>query len=100
MLDVEERFVIRDLGYRGKETRVRSFVQRYRQRRQGQVTVRFQTDPGRQAQVDWANWHHIKHRGRLRWPRCERSPYHQLSLLGEQRWCQHPGTREMSSICD
>ena len=37
MLDVEERFVIRDLDYRGRKTRVGSFVQRYRQRRHSAI---------------------------------------------------------------
>lgn len=57
---------IRDLGYRGKETQVRSFVQPYRQQRQSQATVRFETEPGRQAQVDWAHFGYIKHHGKRR----------------------------------
>jgi transposase len=57
---------IRDLGYRGKETQVRSFVQPYRQQHESQATVRFETEPGRQAQVDWAHFGYIKHHGKRR----------------------------------
>lgn len=57
---------IRDLGYPGRETLVRSFVQPFRQQRQSQATVRFETEPGRQAQVDWAHFGHIKHQGKRR----------------------------------
>jgi transposase len=49
---------IRDLGYPGRETLVRSFVQPYRQQRQ--------SEPGAQAQVDWAHFGYIKHQGKRR----------------------------------
>jgi transposase len=57
---------IRDLGYPGKETQVRSFVQSYRTPRSSQATVRFETDPGQQAQVDWGHFGHIIHHEKRR----------------------------------
>ena len=53
-------------GYTGKETQVRSFVQPFRQARQTQATVRFETAPGQQAQVDWGHFGLIEHQGRQR----------------------------------
>jgi transposase len=57
---------IRELGYPGKESQVRSFVQPYRERRQSQATVRFETEPGQQTQVDWGHFGYIKHQGKRR----------------------------------
>ena len=51
-------------GYAGKETLVRTFVQPFRAARRAQATVRFETEPGEQAQVDWAHFGTIEHRGR------------------------------------
>lgn len=45
---------IRAKGYEGKSTILRDFVQPYREEPKKQATVRFETIPGRQAQVDWA----------------------------------------------
>ncbi|WP_422397631.1 IS21 family transposase [Sporosarcina psychrophila] len=45
---------IRAKGYEGKSTILREFVQPYREAPKKQATVRFETIPGRQAQVDWA----------------------------------------------
>ncbi|WXB93358.1 IS21 family transposase (plasmid) [Bacillus sp. FJAT-52991] len=45
---------IRAMGYQGKSTILRDFVQPYREAPKKQATVRFETAPGRQAQVDWA----------------------------------------------
>lgn len=45
---------IRAKGYEGKSTILRDFVQPYREAPKKQATVRFETIPGRQAQVDWA----------------------------------------------
>jgi transposase len=53
-------------GYAGKETRVREFVQPFRQARRRQATVRFETEPGEQAQVDWGHFGLIQHHGRQR----------------------------------
>lgn len=51
-------------GYPGKESQVRSFVQRLRPPQASQATVRFETAPGQQAQVDWAHFGFIQHQGR------------------------------------
>lgn len=55
-------------GYTGKARRVRSFVQPYRERRrrEAEATVRFETEPGEQAQVDWGYFGTILHEGRQR----------------------------------
>lgn len=45
---------IRAKGYEGKSTILREFVQPYREAPKKQATVRFETIPRRQAQVDWA----------------------------------------------
>jgi len=57
---------IKKQGYAGKERQVRYFVQPYRQVKLAQATVRFETEPGQQAQVDWAYFGYINHRGRRR----------------------------------
>lgn len=53
-------------GYTGKDRQVRQFVQPFRQARQRQATVRFETAPGEQAQVDWGSFGTIEHQGRQR----------------------------------
>ena len=45
---------------------MRTFVQPFRAARPAQATVRFETAPGEQAQVDWAHFGTIEHRGRSR----------------------------------
>jgi transposase len=57
---------IKELGYEGGETQVRSFVQKYRSRRESMATVRYETEPGEQAQVDWASFGTIRHQGKQR----------------------------------
>lgn len=58
---------IRAQGYPGKETQVREFVQPFRvERLKQQATVRFETAPGEQAQVDWGHFGFIQHKGRRR----------------------------------
>jgi transposase len=52
------------LGYAGKGRQVRAFVQPYRPMRQPQATVRFETEPGQQGQVDWGSFGTIQHAGR------------------------------------
>lgn len=53
-------------GYSGGERAVRAFVHPFRQARQPQATVRFETEPGQQAQVDWAHFGFIQHQSRRR----------------------------------
>lgn len=54
------------LGYAGKERQVRAFVHPFRQPQTPRATVRFETEPGRQAQVDWAAFGTIEHHGQSR----------------------------------
>jgi len=53
-------------GYTGSSRTVRTFVQPYRAERRRQATVRFETEPGQQAQVDWGSFGTIQHYGRQR----------------------------------
>jgi len=53
-------------GYPGQETQVRMFLKPYRQARHAAATVRFETAPGEQAQVDWGHFGFIEHQGRRR----------------------------------
>jgi transposase len=53
-------------GYPGKETQVRAFLRPHRPPRQASATVRFETPPGEQAQVDWGRFGFIEHQGRRR----------------------------------
>lgn len=45
---------IQAMGYEGKTTILREFVKPYRVQPKKQATVRFETPPGKQAQMDWA----------------------------------------------
>lgn len=52
-------------GYPGGETQVRAYVQPCRPRRVGeQATVRFETEPGQQAQVDWGHFGYVEIEGK------------------------------------
>jgi transposase len=53
-------------GYDGSSSRLRDFVHPYREARRQEATVRFETEPGEQAQVDWAHFGFIEHHGRRR----------------------------------
>jgi len=53
-------------GYTGSRSQLRAFVQPFRIVRQTQATVRFETEPGEQAQVDWGHFGYINHRGHQR----------------------------------
>ena len=57
---------IKQLGYPGKETQIRVFVQPFRQARQQEACLRFETEPGQQGQVDWGHFGLIEHQGRQR----------------------------------
>ena len=56
---------IRGLGYEGSYSTVADYV-RPRRRRQPQATVRFETEPGEQAQVDWGSFSYVDEKGRKR----------------------------------
>ncbi|KZO00432.1 IS21 family transposase (plasmid) [Bacillus badius] len=45
---------IQAMGYEGKSTILRDFVKPYRVQPKKQATLRFETPPGKQAQMDWA----------------------------------------------
>ena len=57
---------LRALGYNGGYTILKDYVQPRRRRRQPKATVRFETDPGEQAQVDWGSLVYIDEDGRKR----------------------------------
>lgn len=45
---------IQSMGYPGKMTILRDFIRPYRQKPKKQSSIRFETPPGKQAQMDWA----------------------------------------------
>jgi transposase len=45
---------IQAMGYTGKMTILRDFVRPYREKPKKQATLRYETPPGKQAQMDWA----------------------------------------------
>jgi transposase len=57
---------IRKQGYQGGKSTLKYFVQPYREARRQEATVRFETLPGEQAQVDWGHFGFIQHQGRRR----------------------------------
>jgi transposase len=57
---------IRKQGYQGSWSLLKDFVQPYREARRQEATVRFETEPGEQAQVDWAHFGFIEHLERRR----------------------------------
>ena len=46
---------ILSMGYEGKLTILRDFVRPYRTRPKKQATIRYETPPGKQAQMDWGH---------------------------------------------
>ena len=57
---------IRGLGYPGGYSTLKSYVHPRRRPRQPKATVRFETGPGEQAQVDWGSFSYITEDGRRR----------------------------------
>ena len=57
---------LQGLGYQGGYSLVKTYVSPRRRRRQVQATVRFETEPGEQAQVDWGSFSYLDERGRKR----------------------------------
>lgn len=53
-------------GYPGGESQVKAFVHTLRPPRAPRATVRFETEPGEQAQTDWGHFGLIMHEGRQR----------------------------------
>ena len=57
---------LRDLGYDGSNTILSEYVRPRRRRRQPEATMRFETAPGEQAQVDWGSLSYIGADGKQR----------------------------------
>lgn len=57
---------IKARGYQGQARQVRYFVQPYRGVKEPRATLRFETEPGEQGQIDWAHFGSIVHHGRKR----------------------------------
>ena len=57
---------LRDLGYDGSNTILSEYVRPRRRRRQPEATMRFETGPGDQAQVDWGSLSYIGADGKQR----------------------------------
>jgi transposase len=85
---------IQERGYQGKETLVRTWVQpRRAPRENSKATVRFETEPGEQAQVDWGCFGFIEHQGRrqrlyafvmtLGW---SRAMYVEFTVSADEAW--------------
>ena len=50
---------IKEKGYTGKISILREFMHPYRKHHKGAASIRFETPPGKQAQVDWGEFHAI-----------------------------------------
>ena len=72
---------IRRQGYGGGKSLVKNFVRPYREARRQEATVRYETLPGEQAQVDWGHFGFIQHHGR------RRKLYGFVMTLGWSRAC-------------
>jgi len=57
---------LRSQGYQGGRSLIKNFVQPYRSAPRQRTTVRFETLPGQQAQVDWGYFGFIEHAGQRR----------------------------------
>ena len=57
---------LRARGYAGSYTILSEYVRPRRRSRQPQATVRFETEPGEQAQVDWGSFSYVDEKGRKR----------------------------------
>jgi transposase len=57
---------LRERGYQGGLTQVILYVQPYRPKHDESAVMRFETEPGQQAQVDWGYFGTMEHEGRQR----------------------------------
>jgi transposase len=55
---------LRERGYTGGLTQVILYIQPYRPKRDESAVMRFETEPGQQAQVDWGYFGTMEHEGR------------------------------------
>ena len=51
---------IQERGYTGGVTQVILYLQPFRPPRREPATVRFETEPGQQAQVDWGSFRYLR----------------------------------------
>lgn len=58
--------LLKEQGYTGKERIVRAYMSPLRPMVNAPATVRFETEPGRQAQVDWAEFGKVEVEGEVR----------------------------------
>jgi len=99
---------IKTQGYQGCPGHVRDFVAPLRPPRPSAATVRFETEPGEQAQVDWACFGTIKHQGHQRrlyaflmtlaW---SRAMYLEFTLSADMAWwlrCHIHGFRYLGGV--
>ena len=84
---------IRRQGYQGGKSTLKYFVQPYREARRQEATVRFETQPGEQAQVDWGHFGFIEHKGRRRRLYCfvmtlgwSRASYLEFTVSTDAAW--------------
>jgi len=61
---------LRQLGYSGGYTILEDFLRPLRPPRQPAATMRFETEPGQQAQVDWGEFRFTRLGGSASWLRC------------------------------
>ena len=57
---------LRSQGYPGQKTIIKDFIRPYRIAQREIATVRFETEPGKQVQFDWAHFGKIFHEGHWR----------------------------------
>lgn len=67
------------MGYQGKSTILRDFVRPHRQNPKKQATLRFETPPGKQAQMDWG------YIGKIKVNEKEQDVYAFVMVLGYSR---------------
>ena len=84
---------LRQQGYQGSTGLIRNFVRPYREKRRQEATVRFETLPGEQAQVDWGHFGFIAHQGR------RRRLYGFVMTLGWSRACYLEFTVSTDMAC-
>ncbi len=58
---------IRERDYMGGYSLLKAYVHPFRKRCQPQVTVRLETGPGEQAQVDFGRYRYLTPDGKVRW---------------------------------
>jgi transposase len=54
---------IKVMGYQGRMTILRDFMKPHREQMRGKASIRFETPPGKQAQVDWGEFKLLKDDG-------------------------------------